>query len=151
MAQNRAAKSEQGKDQFTDANDFIDAGEAESEQFEADDEVKQEFSDAQRLAVGGQQLLRELREHHSKTPELSGGDLDANWAGADVGDETVGGSAPTPDQDVVQELGEAVGLTYEDDEPLHTAEKIDQRDRKRWELDPASSDDYNDRVNREGQ
>jgi len=152
MAQNRAAKSdEQGKDQFMDADDFIDAGQAESEQFEADDEVKQEFNDAQRLAVGGQQLLRELREHHSKTPELSGGDLDANWAGADVGDETVGGSAPTPDQDVVEELGEAVGLTYEDDEPLHTAEKIDQRDRKRWELDPASSDDYNDRVNREGQ
>ena len=130
---------------------FIDAGTAESEQFEADDEVRQEFEEAQRLASGGDQIRRDLREHHSRTPELSGGDIDADWARADIGDETVGGSSPTPDQDVVEELGEAVGLTYEDNEPLHTAEKVEQRDRKRWELDPASSEDYNDRVNREGE
>lgn len=131
--------------------EFIDAGDAESEQFEADDEVKLEFAEAQRLASGGELLKRELREHHSRTPALSGGDLDADWARADIGDETVGGSAPTPDQDVVDELGEAVGLTYEDNEPLHSAEKVEERDRRRWELDPASSDDYNDRVNREGE
>jgi hypothetical protein len=130
---------------------FIDAGTAESEQFEADDEIRQEFEEAQRLASGGDQIRRDLREHHSRTPELSGGDIDADWARADIGDETVGGSSPTPDQDVVEELGEAVGLTYEDNEPLHTAEKVEQRDRKRWELDPASSEDYNDRVNREGE
>jgi hypothetical protein len=121
---------------------FIDAGTAESEQFEADEEVRQEFEEAQRLASGGgDQIRRDLREHHSRTPELSGGDIDADWARADIGDETVGGSSPTPDQDVVEELGEAVGLTYEDNEPLHTAEKVEQRDRKRWELDPASSED----------
>ena len=57
---------------------FIDAGDAESEQFEADDEVKIEFAEAQRLASGGEQLKRELREHHSRTPKLSGGDLDAD-------------------------------------------------------------------------
>jgi len=131
--------------------EFIDAGDAESEQFEADDEVKIEFAEAQRLASGGEQLKRELREHHSRTPELSGGDLDADWGRADVGDETVGGSSPTPDQDVVEELGEAVGLHYEDNEPLHSTEKVEERDRRRWELDPASSDDYNDRVNREGE
>ena len=130
--------------------EFIDAGDAEIEQFEADDEVKIEFAEAQRLASGGELLKRELREHHSHTPALSGGDLDADWAG-DSGDETVGGSAPTPDQDVVDELGEAVGLTYEADEPLHSTEKVEERDRRRWELDPASSDDYNDRVNHEGE
>jgi hypothetical protein len=139
------------KDGFVDANEFIDAGEAETEQFEADQEVQQEFTDAQRLAEGGHQMMKELSEHHSRTPQLSGGDLDADWAGADVGDETVGGSAPTPDQDIVEKLGEAVGLTYEDDEPLRPTEKIDERDRNRWELDPASSDDYNQRVNREGE
>jgi len=150
MSQNEAEDVvDHDKKRFQDADQFIDAGQAESEQFEADEEVQQEFTDAQRLSAGGQQLLRELREHHSRTPQLSGGDLDADWAGA--GDETVGGSAPTPDQDVVEQLGEAVGLIYEDDEPLHTSEKIDERDRNRWELDPASSDDYNDRVNREGQ
>ena len=128
---------------------FIDAGNAESEEYQADEEVTEEFADAQRLASGGEQLKRELREHHSRTPQLSGGDIDADWAGA--GDETVGGSSPTPDQDVVDELGEAVGLTYEDNEPLHTTEKVEERDRHRWELDPASSEDYNDRVNREGE
>jgi hypothetical protein len=131
--------------------EFIDAGDAETEQFQPDEEVTEEFAEAQRLASGGEQLKRELREHHSRTPELSGGDIDADWAGADVGDETVGGSSPTPDQDVVDELGEAVGLTYEDNEPLHSTEKVEERDRRRWELDPASSEDYNDRVNREGE
>ena len=131
--------------------EFIDAGTAETEQYEAAEEVKQEFSDAQRLAAGGDQLRREIREHHSRTPVLSGGDVDADWARADIGDETVGGSAPTPDQDIVDELGEAVGITYEDNEPLRTAEKVEERDRRRWELDPASSDDYHDRVNHEGE
>ena len=131
--------------------EVIDAGTAETEQDEVAEEVQQEFSEAQRLGSGGDQLRRELREHHSRTPVLSGGDLDADWARADVGEETVGGSAPTPDQDIVDELGEAVGVTYEDNEPLRTAEKVEERDRKRWELDPASSDDYNDRVNREGE
>jgi hypothetical protein len=131
--------------------EFIDAGSAESEEYELDEEVKQEFEDAQRLGSGSDLLNRELREHHSRSPELSGGDIDADWAGADVGDETVGGSSPTPDQDVVGELGEAIGLTYEDNEPLHTTEKVEGRDRKRWELDPASSEDYNDRVNHEGE
>jgi len=131
--------------------EFIDAGSAESEQYEPDEEIQQEFEDVQRLAAGGEQLQRELREHHSRTPQLSGGDVDADWARADIGDETVGGSSPTPDQDVVDELGEAVGLTYEDNEPLQSSEKVSERDRKRWELDPASSEDYNDRVNREGE
>ena len=130
---------------------FIDAGDAETEQYEADEEVKQEFREAQRLASGGEQIQRDLRKHHSRTPELSGGDIDADWARADIGDETVGGSSPTPDQDIVEELGEAVGLVYEDNEPLHTTEKVGERDRRRWELDPASSEDYNDRVNREGE
>lgn len=130
---------------------FIDAGNAETEQYEADEEVKQEFREAQRLANGGDQVQRDLRKHHSRTPELSGGDIDADWARADIGDETVGGSSPTPDQDIVEELGEAVGLVYEDNEPLHTTEKVGERDRRRWELDPASSEDYNDRVNREGE
>ena len=132
-------------------NEFIDAGEAESKQYEPGEEVQQEFEDAQKLEAGGARLMKELREHHSRTPELSGGDIDADWARADVGDETVGGSSPTPGQDVVEELGEAVGLTYKDNEPLHTADKLKERDLHRWELDPASSDDYGNRVNHEGE
>ena len=141
----------QGEVVMDDDSKAIDAGIFESEEFEPVDEVKQEFSDVQRLATGGERLMRQLREHHSKTPELSGGDIDADWEGADVGDETVGGSAATPNQDVVEELGEAVGLTYQDNEPLHSEQKLQGRDRKRWELDPASSEDYFDRVNKEGE
>jgi len=141
----------QGGVVMDDDSKAIDAGIFESEEFEPVDEVKQEFSDVQRLATGGERLMRQLREHHSKTPELSGGDIDADWEGADVGDETVGGSAATPNQDVVEELGEAVGLTYQDNEPLHSEQKLQDRDRKRWELDPASSEDYFDRVNKEGE
>ncbi|MGH2521866.1 MAG: DUF6335 family protein [Anaerolineales bacterium] len=84
-------------------------------------------------------LLSKLRAHHSKRPNLSGGDLDAAWDFADAGDETVGGTVATPDQDIVEELGEAAGLTYHDDEPLNIEDKLVKRDRKRWELNPASA------------
>jgi len=130
---------------------FIDAGRAEIELYEPGEEVREEFEDVQRFSSGASVLRRELREHHSRTPVLSGGDVDADWRRADIGDETVGGSAPTPDQAVVDELGEALGLTYEDNEPLDCGSKINARDRNRWELDPASSEDYRQRVNHEGE
>ena len=113
-----------------------------------EEEVRQEFDEAQHLGSGSDQLARRIRDHHSRTPKLSGGDIDAAWDQADVGEETVGGSTPTPDQDVVDELGEAVGLTYQDNEELHTTEKLEKRDRKRWDLDPASADDYAERNQR---
>ena len=115
------------------------------------EEILEEFVDATKQSSGGQLLLRELREHNSESPELSGGDLDAAWDRADAGEETVGGSTPTPDQDVVDQLGEAVGLTYEDNEPLDTERKVAKRDYRRWELDPASSDGYKMRVKHEGE
>jgi hypothetical protein len=34
-----------------------------------------------------------------------------------------------------------VGLTYEDDEPLRTGERMEKRDRERWELDPESAEE----------
>jgi len=76
---------------------------------------------------------------------LTGGDVDAAWDEVDVGEETVGGSTPTPDQDRVDDLGRAAGVTYSDTEPLRPEEKEMQRDEKRWELDPASSPDYPER------
>jgi len=87
-------------------------------------------------------LLEELDEHHSLSPQISGGDLDASWQTANAaGEETVGGSTPTPDQDVVDELGAAAGLIYKDGEPLDSDAKILDRDRNRWELNPASVED----------
>jgi len=95
--------------------------------------------------------MDKLREHHSTSPELLGGDIDAAWEDSDVGEESVGGENPTPDQDIVEELAKAAGLTYEDNEPLHTSEKMAARDQSRWELDPASSEGYEERMKREGE
>jgi hypothetical protein len=95
----------------------------------------------------GRQEMREARREHNETsPVLTGGDIDADWEDAyAVGDEAPGGDNPTPDQDRVDDIGKALGVQYEDNEELKAADKIAQRDRHRWELDPASSDDYNDR------
>lgn len=76
----------------------------------------------------------------------SGGDMDSTQTGTDAGEEAVGGSNPTPDQDVVDELGKAVGITYEDNEPLRFGDKVADRDARRWELNPASSEGYQDRL-----
>lgn len=111
--------------------------------FTEDQEILEEFSERQKLAAGGRQRLeKKLNEHNSLNPILSGGDIDAAWDDSVVaGEESVGGSAPTPDQDVVDEIGQAAGLTYDDDEPLDSDKKILDRDRHRWELDPASAED----------
>jgi len=128
---------------------IIDVGRAESPRDPVDDEVEEEFHEAEQLGrCGGDELTRKLHAYTDRKPDLSGGDIDAAWDQADAGDETVGGSNPTPEQDVVDELGLATGIVYEDTEPLRTAEKLKQRDRKRWELDPASSEDYIERNHR---
>jgi len=122
------------------ADEHADAVAEESAHHTEDEDVETHFEDRQHLAAGGRkELQEELEEHHSKSPELSGGDLDADWQSTDMaGEEAVGGTAPTPDQDVVDELGQALGVTYDDDEPLQGEEKIRERDRNRWELDPES-------------
>ena len=99
------------------------------------------------VSAGSRKLAARLREHTDTDPTLSGGDIDARWEDADSsGEEAVAGSAATPGQDVVDEIGQAVGVTYQDEEELKLGEKERSRDKKRWELDPASSDDYQDRT-----
>jgi hypothetical protein len=98
-------------------------------------------------ARSGRQALKERFDQHTETsPALTAGDVDADWESAySVGDEAPGGDSPTPDQDIVDDIGRAVGVEYQDNEELKGEEKIAQRDRHRWELDPASSEDYDDR------
>ena len=73
--------------------------------------------------------------------------MDADWEAAySSGDEAPGGDMPTPDQAVVEDIGTALGVEYQDDEELKGAVKIEQRDRHRWELDPASAEDYQERA-----
>ena len=94
---------------------------------------------------GYQELRDKLRKHTSTGPALTSGDVDADWESAEtVGDEAPGGDNPTPDQDVVDDIGRALGVEYEDDEELQGGSEISERDRKRWELDPASKDDFDE-------
>ena len=69
------------------------------------------------------------------TSVLTGGDLDADCTRAwDSGDEAVGGSAATPDQDVVDEIGRALGVEQEADAEVWTSREIlRERDRHRWD------------------
>jgi hypothetical protein len=92
---------------------------------------------------GHDDLRSQLQRHHESGPELTAGDVDANWADAyALGDEAPGGDNPTPDQDRVDDIGRALGIQYADGEELKGADKIAERDRHRWELDPASSEDW---------
>ncbi len=94
------------------------------------------------------ELLDEVHIEHdtSVSAELSGGDVDARWDQAESsGEETVGGSVSTPDQDIVVEIGKAIGVTYEEGEPLRVGAKEEERDAHRWELNPASAEDFGER------
>ncbi len=129
---------------FKDADEFIQEAATET----LDEEIVEDLKDEQKKEYTTPRFQKELRKHNSKSPQLSGGDIDAAWDQADVGEQTVGGDNPTPDQDVVEEIGEALGVRYQDTEPLRGAEKISERDQERWELDPASSEDFAERNKR---
>jgi hypothetical protein len=101
---------------------------------------------ASAVRTGRAELAERIHEHTSTSPAMTGGDVDADWESAEtIGDEAPGGDNPTPDQDVVDEIGRALGIEYDDDEELQGGDEISERDKKRWELDPASSDDYDER------
>jgi hypothetical protein len=106
-----------------------------------------DFDRSASAARSGRRELREKYDEHTETsPALTGGDVDADWESAySVGDEAPGGDNPTPDQDLVDDIGRAIGIEYQDNEELKGDAKVSKRDRNRWELDPASSDDWDER------
>jgi len=84
-------------------------------------------------------LAQRLRNNTSSSPSDAGGDLDANWEDVnESGSESVAGDNPTPDQSLVEENARAVGVSYEDNEALEFIDKIERRDRDRFELDESS-------------
>jgi hypothetical protein len=99
------------------------------------------------IQAGSQKLADRLKNDGLADPVVTGGDLDAQFEAAQFsGDEAAVSSMPTPEHNVVDDIGRAMGVTYEDGEELKVGEKERSRDKHRWELDPASSDDYQDRV-----
>ena len=84
-------------------------------------------------------LAHRLRNNPAASPQDAGGDLDAAWEDVnDSGSETVAGDNPTPDQSLVEENASAMGVSYEDNEELEFIDKIEKRDRDRYELDENS-------------
>ena len=87
-------------------------------------------------------LLREVLEHHETGPAATAGDLDADWQRAESsGEEAVGGSVSTPDQDRVDDIGHALGVEQPSAAPLRsTEEMLEERDRRYWELERRAQD-----------
>jgi hypothetical protein len=93
-----------------------------------------------------------LRDAHPETsPRLTGGDVDADWVSAyAAGDEAVGGSTTTPDQDVVDELGEALGVPQAPDAEVRAAADIlAERDSHRWAIEREVEREAREREARE--
>src|SRR5882672_9985770 len=87
-------------------------------------------------------LAHRLRNNTAASPRDAGGDLDANWEDVnESGSETVAGDNPTPDQSLVEEHAQVMGVSFEDNEELEFIEKIEKRDRERCELDERSKAD----------
>ena len=91
-------------------------------------EVLEEFENAEDRGESDlDQLKVELGEQHYLLPSPM------------VSEEDTAFTNINPDQQ-----GEAFGLAYQANEPLDTVEKIDKRDEERWELNPASADDFDE-------
>ena len=96
--------------------------------------------------TGRAEIAESRADHATMTPSITGGDVDASVEDAYfTGDEAPGGDNPTPDQDIVDDIGKALGVEYQDNEELRGSDKVADRDKHRWELDPASAEDYRDR------
>jgi len=94
------------------------------------------------VRTGRAETAQNIREHHGMDG-VTGGDPDVDIEDAYfAGEEAPGGDNPTPDQDIVEDIGKALGVTYNDNEELKGADKLVERDKHRWEMDPASAEDY---------
>jgi len=134
-----------------DADDDGVVDEADNQEVVSD--LSQEFTESHGTGLQGQPSDRSGRfsrrgEHLLNKPDyvLTGGDVDANYEDAEaVGEEGVGGTVETPDQDVVEDLAAAVGIQTDDRSFLRTNDMLEDRDDRRWELNPTSSEDYQER------
>lgn len=95
---------------------------------------------------GREEMAERLSEVANLTPSITAGDVDVNVENAYFsGDESPGGDNQTPDQDIVDNIGRALGVEYQDNEELQGGDELSERDKHRWELDPASAEDYRER------
>jgi Family of unknown function (DUF6335) len=149
-AATKAAKSDRSQSQPVMSPDTADADE-ETIISDLPQEITESYGTGVHpepgLNIGmGRKLQDEIRQYTSTSPKLTGGDVDAAWEQADaVGEEAVGGTVATPDQDIVDDLGAAVGTEMRDQQDFYGVDQFNVRDDRRWELDPKSSEDYQER------
>lgn len=91
------------------------------------------------VPMAAEELEERLEENTAASPADSGGDIDAEWEEVNTsGSEAVFGHNPTPDQSDVEQNAHAMGINFEDNEPLDFVKKLTKRDDDRFELDEGS-------------
>ena len=92
--------------------------------------------------TGRAETAENIREHHGMDA-VTGGDPDVDIEDAYfTGEEAPGGDNPTPDQDIVDDIGKALGVTYNDNEELKGADKLDRARQAPLGAGPGSAEDY---------
>lgn len=75
--------------------------------------------------IEGLKKEHDREERYTQTsPDASAGDKDARWDQADTaGTELPGGGNETPDENNVDDIGKAIGESYDETEPLDPTKK----------------------------
>jgi Family of unknown function (DUF6335) len=108
-------------------------------EFVPDPEIEEFMEEEIAHAPKDPDLLAQRLRNTAASPQDAGGDVDANWEDVnETGSETVAGDSPTPDQSIVEENARAIGVSFEDNEELEFLDKIERRDRDRFELEEQS-------------
>ena len=108
-------------------------------EFVPDPEIEEFMEEEIAHAPKDPDLLAQRLRNTAASPEDAGGDLDADWEDVNTaGSESIAGDNPTPDQSLVEENAKAVGVSFEDNEELDFLNKIEKRDRDRFELEEQS-------------
>ena len=112
---------------------------ANDPEFVPDPEIEEFMEEEIAHAPKDPDLLAQRLRNTAASPQDAGGDLDADWEDVNAsGSESVAGDSPTPDQSIVEENARAMGVNFEDNEELDFLDKIERRDRDRYELEEQS-------------
>ena len=138
-----AKKKETGKSSRASRLQANEPQEVGWENFMAAEEAELSFDALAEDNTDQEIPLAQLKKNKIPNAVVTGGDIDDNVYQAEVvGEEAVGGQTPTPDQNVTEQLLQAMGIASVEGEVVNTKEKLERRDKWRWELDPLSSEDY---------
>ncbi len=112
---------------------------ANDPEFVPDPEIEEFMEEEIAHAPKDPDLLAQRLRNTAASPADAGGDLDADWEDVnETGSETFAGDSPTPDQSMVEENAKAMGVSFEDNEELDFLDKLERRDRDRYELEEQS-------------